>query len=207
MPLEHNLETRTTNILWYHRWGVEAMQNALIVGGTGMLSGLAKRFLDDYYQVFVIGRDPAKFVAMEQQAGDRVEYLTCMALDYHELARLGDWVAHLQLMHGPLDKVVAWVHGDAKPVLDVVAREVEQYRQSSWDLYHVLPIAASIEDPSISIDMAFGRYRKIVLGYVEEDKKTRWLTHREIVDGVYDALNQSDDSIVGCVHPYSHRPQ
>ncbi len=171
-----------------------------------MLSGLVPRLLTDYYQVFVIGRDPAKFAPLERNAGEREDYLTCMALDYHALERLGEWVAHLQLMHGPLDKVVAWIHGEADSVLRTIIREVEQYRQSPWDLFHVLPISASVETP-VPPPMAHGRYHKIVLGYMPEGDKTRWLNHREIVDGVYNALNRAEDCTVGLVNPYSRRPQ
>ena len=187
--------------------GVEIMRNILLVGGTGMLSGLATRLLGDYYHVLVIGRDPAKFAAMEREAQERVEHLTLMALDYRRLDRLGPWVAHMQLMHGGLDKVVAWIHGDAHPILEAIAGEVEQYRQSPWDLYHVLPLGASLESGATPLKMDYGRYHRIILGFMGQGEKTRWLTHPEIVDGVYAALDGGRDSQVGRISPYSQRPR
>lgn len=184
-----------------------AVRNALVLGGTGMLSGVAVNLLAEHYNVFVVGRNSARFAALQQAAGERLDYLTMMAMDYHDADRLGRWVAHIQLMHGPMDVVVAWIHGDAMPVLEVVDREVAAYRQSAWDLYHVQGIRGAHE-PSQPLDIGRQcRYHRVILGYVPTPDGSRWLTHDEISQGVSKAIAASSDAVVGRVDPYEGRPQ
>ncbi|MBK7159886.1 MAG: hypothetical protein IPH77_15465 [Ignavibacteria bacterium] len=50
-------------------------------------------------------------------------------------------------------------------------------------------------------------YKKILLGFVIEDEKSRWLTNTEISNGVIDALKKDEDTfIVGKVEPWEKRP-
>lgn len=183
------------------------MRNALLVGSTGMLSGLVPKLLQDHFEVFVIGRDSAKLDGLRQHAGVYQDRLTCMKLDYMQLEQVARWVAYIQLTHGPLDRVVAWVHGSSEPLLRTIGVEVEQYRQSPWDLYQVRGISASQEGPLVSLGLAHCRFHVITLGYVREQGVSRWLTHGEIVEGVYEALAMPGDSVVGVVAPYSDRPR
>lgn len=184
------------------------MRNALILGGTGMLRDLSLKLLEDQFQVFLVARHADALANLQEDAGALARYLTLAALDYHQYDRLARWVAHVQLMNGPIDRVVAWIHGDNEPVLDVVDREVALYRQSSWDLYHVLGIRAGVEvivPPRLSPNC---RYHRVILGYVPSMGASRWLTHREIVEGVYGALNHgSEETVVGQIHPYDARPR
>ncbi len=182
------------------------MKNTLVLGGTGMLKGLVLKLLDEHFRVFVVGRNAAKFSGLETMAGARAPYLTFMALDYHELGRLEQWVAHLQLMHGPLDVVVAWIHGGYTGVIETVDREVGLYRVSPWDLYHVQGIRASVSSEPKPAVAPNCRYHRVVLGYVDVGSETRWLHHEEIVQGVYDAVMKRRDAVVGTVEPYEGRP-
>ncbi len=184
------------------------MKNVLMIGATGMLGGLIVRLLHDDVRVYAIGRNPDRFLRLRSQAGPDLErYLTFMALDYTDLPRLGRWIGHVQLMDGPLDLVVAWIHGPAEPVLDVVGQEVEAYRQSPWDLCHVQGISASLQPPLTLSRWAFCRYYAVTLGYVQEPgQAARWLNHVEIVQGVYGALASRTDQVLGILHPFEGRP-
>lgn len=184
------------------------MKNALVLGATGMLAGLTTRLLEDGIRVYAIGRNPAGFATLRSHAGPDLErHLTIMALDYTDLSRLGRWIGQMQLMEGPLDLVVAWIHGPAKPVLDVIGHEVEAYRQSPWDLCHVQGIAASVRPPLTLSELAFCRYYSVTLGYVHVPGTVpRWLTHREIVQGVYGAIESRADQVVGIIQPFEGRP-
>ena len=51
------------------------------------------------------------------------------------------------------------------------------------------------------------QYRQVILGFVIEGGRSRWLTHAEISGGVLDAVrNDRLFSIVGTVEPWSLRP-
>ncbi|MCL5115791.1 MAG: short-chain dehydrogenase [Firmicutes bacterium] len=183
------------------------MENALVIGGTGMLRGVVLKLLEDSCQVFVIARHRDALHALQEEAGAAVERLTVMAMDYHDLERLGRWIAHIQLMHGPLDRVIAWVHDDAAAVLRVVDHEVYLYRRSPWNLFHVVGSRAAVDPPQLPTLSENCRYHQVILGFIQESGSSRWLTHQEIVSGVYDAVKHpADFTVVGTVEPYENRP-
>jgi hypothetical protein len=81
--------------------------------------------------------------------------------------------------------------------------------------FHVLGSAAA--DPSrpdhlaqvreTVCQSAFIAYRQVVLGFVNEPARARWLTNGEISSGVLDAIAADRElSIVGTVTPWSSRP-
>ena len=50
-------------------------------------------------------------------------------------------------------------------------------------------------------------YRRVILGFVVEGGKSRWLTHEEISGGVIEAVQKDAERyIVGTVEPWSMRP-
>ncbi len=61
-----------------------------------------------------------------------------------------------------------------------------------------------------SLPVPAGRtYRRVVLGFADGPQGTRWLTHREISDGVLAAVDprqQDAVTVVGRVTPWSQRP-
>jgi hypothetical protein len=183
------------------------MRNALIIGASGMLSGLVPKLMAQEYQVFAIGRSRERLAALEEACAPWGPRLTVMALDYRDTDRLARWVAHIQLLHGPLDAVVAWIHGNPTAVLSAVGQAVEGYRQFPWDLYHVVGLRASLSPPQPPAGLSHCRYHRIVLGFLEEGERTRWLSHEEIVQGVYAAFQDQQDREVGQVRPYANRPQ
>ncbi len=50
-------------------------------------------------------------------------------------------------------------------------------------------------------------YRKIILGFILEDDKSRWLNNAEISNGLIDAITLEKDAyVVGTVEPWEKRP-
>lgn len=180
------------------------MRNALVLGGTGMLAGLSLALLQDGFAVFVVGRRAERFAPMLEAAEGLSARLTPMAVDYHDTARLGRWIAQVQLMHGPLDLVVAWIHGPAESVLHTVIDEVERYRQMPWALYHVMGHHALSQPEKPPMPSSLCQYRPVILGWSEEDGVRRWLTHEEICMGVYAAVKAERGGVVGQMTPDSH---
>ncbi len=185
------------------------MTNILVLGGTGMLRGVVLRLLAEPSDVFVLARNPEGLRALTELAQDDARHLTTIALDYHDRDRLGRWVAHVQLMHGPIDQVVAWVGGNREAVLSVVNEEIYQYRRSPWDLYDIRGSRAYVDKPPLPLLHANCRYHRIILGFHVDDGRSRWLTHEEISGGIYQAMRKgSDDTVViGTVEPWELRPR
>ncbi|NMP21117.1 SDR family NAD(P)-dependent oxidoreductase [Sulfobacillus harzensis] len=183
------------------------MTNVLVLGGTGMLRGLVLRLLEEPNEVFVLARRPEGLRALSEEAQAAAERLTPMALDYHDLDRLGHWVAHVQLMHGPIDQVVAWVAGDRNQVLSVVDTEIYRYRHSPWDLFDIHGSRAAMEPRPVPQLHDNCRYHRVILGFRVEAEGSRWLSHQEIVDGVWRAMAHPEkETIVGQVLPVDLRP-
>ncbi len=182
------------------------MKNALLLGATGMLSGLIPRMLADDYTVFVIGRDRVKLDGLIEQVGSQADRMMTMVMDYRDTEKLARWVAHLQLIHGPLDLVVAWIHGQAQPVLKVIGREVEAYRHSAWDLVLVQGIAGAAHPEPKPEGLRWVNFHTVTLGFCRDVSGSRWLTHREIVDGVMRAIGAPQTTVVGLVEPERDRP-
>ncbi len=172
-----------------------------------MLSGLCMRLLEDDFQVFAVARTWESLERLQRSAGARADRLTTMALDYHDTDRLGRWIAHTQLMHGPVDRVFAWIHGDCESVLGTVDREVFAYRRNPWALHHIRGSRAAegpYQRPRLS---AICTYQEIVLGFALEQGASRWLTVEEIVEGIWRAsLSGAGRSVVGEAGPPELRP-
>ncbi len=184
------------------------MRRALLLGCTGMLAELPIRLAADNFQVAMVGRNRQKLQGVQSAAGALADRITLLVLDYQNRERLARWVAHVQLIEGPIDTVVAWIHGDQELVLATVVQEVERYRQSAWDLYLIQGIAGSLQPgPSPGVG-DYGRFHQVILGYQVDGERSRWLTHEEIVQGTWQALQDGGaTTVVGRVSPYSGRPQ
>lgn len=184
------------------------MQNALVLGASGMLSGLCVRLLDQQFQVFAVARTWESLERLQTGAGPQADRLTTMALDYHDTERLGRWIAHTQLMHGPLDRVFAWIHGEFGPVLETVDREIYAYRRSPWTLHHIRGSRAAdtpFDRPPLS---TICTYQEVVLGFIQEERHSRWLTVEEIVGGIWQASHsEAERVVVGEAGPPELRPR
>lgn len=181
------------------------MRQAIVLGGTGMLKGVTLGLLADRYQVAVIGRTQARLKGLQHEAGQS-PFLTPLSLDYHDTDRLARWLAHTQLMQGPVDLVVAWVKEPSEPVFSVLSKEVSAYRNTPWRLVHVLGSSASRHHVAPALpDLC--RYQTVILGFQRDRGQSRWLTHEEISLGVLEAVRSENPlSIVGIVEPWDFRP-
>ncbi|MDA8193455.1 MAG: short-chain dehydrogenase [Thermaerobacter sp.] len=183
------------------------MGHVLILGGSGMLSGVALQLLADGHLVAVVGRSRGPLQRMVVRAGAAADRLVTLRLDYYDIPRLRGWIAHEQLMQGPIETVIAWVTPPADEVLQAVAAEVNEYQAAvGWTLLHVLGSRAAREhqDPVLTGPC---RYRTVTLGFIREGTGVRWLSNQEIAQGVYLALAATGPYIVGQVEPWQERPQ
>ena len=170
----------------------------LVVGGTGMLSGLVEALAGDGGRLSLLSRH-ASSVAGENG-------LDC---DYHDTDAFSAALEAAVERSGPIDLAIAWFHRLKIAAPRLLAEQVE------GRLFQVLGSATA--DPAHpdrlgrAADVAEGlpacRLRQVVLGFKLAPGGARWLTNAEISQGVLDAVSADRAlTIIGQVEPWSARP-
>lgn len=168
----------------------------LVVGGTGMLSGLVETLAGDAGRLSLLSRHASRAV----RPG-----VTGFDVDYHDEPA---FLAALDAA-GPVDLAVAWFH-----TLKIAAPRSLAERVDGR-LFQVLGSAtgdpAYPERLATAAKVAAGlpncRLRQVVVGFRLEGGRSRWLSDAEISGGVLEAICADRTlSIVGQVEPWSARP-
>lgn len=172
--------------------------HVLVVGGTGMLSGLVEALAGDGGRLSLLSRRAS------QAAGE-----AGFDCDYHDDVAFARALAAAVARSGPVELAVAWFR-----TLKIAAPRMlaEQVRGR---MFQVLGSGAA--DPArpdrlkiaaaVAGGMADCRLRQVVLGFVAEDAGSRWLTNAEISAGVLEAIRADRAlSVIGQVEPWTARP-
>ncbi|WP_103108307.1 short-chain dehydrogenase [Brevibacillus reuszeri] len=177
---------------------------ALVVGASGMLTEVARWLAEQGYQVIVVGRDRAKLERVRD--GSRYPHLfTLLSLDYGQTDQLREAMEQLIVEQGHIELIVAWIHSTAPEALSTI-QQVLSRPKKTWNLYHVCGSRAWIKPPLVQ-EFAGCSYHRIILGFVCEEKGSRWLTNEEIAQGVISAIQSKEpQTIVGSVEPWEKRP-
>jgi hypothetical protein len=162
---------------------VHVTRRALVIGGTGMLAGCAKALIADGWHVVLPSRRYAP-ISAELSTGGQAIWVEADWADPKVLASKAG-----PALGGKADLLVGWVHGRARPsVLRAVAPllaqgapVVEVHGSSSANPVFGCPDPILDDHPT----------QQVVLGYVMQNGRTRWLTHAETVDGVLDAVHRA----------------
>jgi NAD(P)-dependent dehydrogenase (short-subunit alcohol dehydrogenase family) len=183
------------------------MKHALVVGGTGMLRGVCHHLASRTRVVSVVARHPDRI------ASDFVEFtstLNQLTVDYRDNKALRQALMGATEVYGPIGLAVCWIHGSAPEapftIAEVVGVEPCRY-------VHVL--GSAVADPTrCDVDRLtrFGLhphigYHEVILGFVREGRRSRWLTDAEITEGVIAAIeSEAKRMLVGTVEPWAARP-
>lgn len=159
---------------------------ALVVGGTGMLTGLARALAERGHHVTSISRRGTSPVAGDACNSLLQAQIAPMAVDYRDGDALVVALERAQAERGPIELAVCWIHTDAPEAPALVAgalapgaRLVQVFGTRVW------PLA----EPPLQI-----AYRRVLLGA----HGGRWLTHEEISAGVLEAVDADRPlSVVG----------
>lgn len=151
-----------------------------------MLAGVAGWLVHDGWLVVLPSRRYSPLPDDRPAAGGRALWVEAR---WERPARLARDAA--KALGGPADLLVSWLHGGYRlPVLEAVAPllspgapVVEVLGESAGDPLGALPGATLAGHPT----------QQVVLGYVREGNRTRWLTHAEVVDGVLVAVQRALD--------------
>lgn len=163
------------------------MKRALVVGGTGMLSGVVAELVEDGWHVVVPSRRYAPIpLDLPESTSDERRALWVEA----------DWAAPesfaqraKKALGGKAELLVAWVHDAYRedvlaaitPLLTTDAAVVEVRGAAA-----AAPTGGEVEPSLLAHETQL-----VVLGFVRDGEGTRWLTHREISDGVVDAVHRA----------------
>jgi len=187
------------------------MSHVLVAGGTGMLKDVSLYFASHGLTVSVIGRNHRKFeelIMSKESSG----FINPVRVDYSDYEQLRLKLNNAVNIYGPVETAVCWLHSTAPEAPHIIA-EILNEANTPIKYFHVL--GSAYADPSVineDFEQLFYRfkninYKKIILGFVIEDEKSRWLTNTEISNGVIDALKKDEDTfIVGKVEPWEKRP-
>ena len=114
----------------------EVSGHDLVVGGSGMLSGLVTALASRGRRVSVIARDPRRLARLAETA----DGITPLALDYRDADALEAALLRARRDNGAIERAVCWFHTAAPEIPLAVARHVEQV------YCHVL--GSAVADPS-----------------------------------------------------------
>ena len=170
----------------------------LVVGGTGMLSGLVKALAEDGGRLSLLSRHASSM------AGE--DGFDC---DYHDPEAFVAALATAVRRSGPIDLAIAWFH-----TLKIAAPRLLA-EQVNGRLFQVLGSATA--DPghpdrlgraaSVAADLPDCRLRQVALGFKVVEGGARWLTNAEISQGVLEAVSADRAvTIIGQVDPWAARP-
>lgn len=182
------------------------MKHALVVGGTGMLKDVSLWLLDQGYHVSIIARNLERMKQLMERTSMN-NHITPVIVDYKNNEKLQKEIHTTIEQHGAIDLVVAWIHSDAPDALKLIAKEVATKR-GEWELFHVLGSSTDLEKIKQSFMFTENcSYYQIRLGFVMEENQSRWLTNKEISDGVIAALKHKNKiRTVGQIEPWQNRP-
>lgn len=173
-------------------------RHVLIVGGSGMLSNVAK----------ALARDGGRLSHLSRRASAAwgEDGFDC---DYHDEAQFGSALAAAVERSGRPDLAIAWFRTLKIAAPRRLAEAVD------GRLFQVM--GSAMADPArpdrlqaaaaIAQGLDRCRLRQVVLGFQVEAGVSRWLSHAEIASGVLDAITADREfSVIGQVEPWSARP-
>jgi len=180
------------------------VMRALVVGASGMLTEVARWLAEQGYQVTVVGRDRARLERVRDSS--RYPHLfMLLPLDYEQTNQLREALEQLMAEQEHIELVVAWIHSTAPEAISII-QQVFSRPKKKWSLYHVCGSRAWKQPPLVQ-EVTGCSYHCIILGFVCEEKNSRWLTNEEITQGVISAIQSKEpQTIVGSVEPWEKRP-
>ncbi len=170
--------------------------HVLVVGGTGMLSGLVEALAGDGGRLSLLSRR----ASTANRPG-----VTGYDVDYHDAPA---FTAALDAI-GPVNLAIVWFHtlkiaAPRRLAERVDGRLFQVLGSATGDPAHPERLAAAA---GVAEGLADCRLRQVVLGFLVEGGRSRWLTDAEISGGVLDAVRADRAfSVVGQTEPWSARP-
>ena len=179
---------------------MNAKEHALVIGGTGMLSGVCLSLAREGYSVSVIGRTKTKFQRLLTDSPRNTIFP--LIVDYNTV-EVFDRVESAISERGMFDLIVSWTPNyNTLEKICLLNQGLDGFR-----LFQVKGSRRYFEDQPLHLP-ATCNYRKVYLGFIIESDGARWLTHDEIASGVIRQIEKDHTSgIIGQINPYESRPR
>ena len=182
------------------------MKHALVVGGTGMLSRVSLWLIDNGYHVSIIARNAERMKQLLQETSSESR-VTPLLVDYRNNDELKEEINRTIKENGDIDIVVAWIHSIAENALQIIANEISK-RKNNWELFHILGSSSNLDEIKKKTAAPTSYvYYQVQLGFKFESTRSRWLTDKEISEGVIEAIRKKKKVlIIGQIEPWENRP-
>ena len=178
------------------------MRKALLIGTTGMLAQAASEMAAGAGKTVLAARSASAF----RFANPRLDAgLRKIDADYARPSRfLG-----LLRPEAPFDMALTWIRPQAEEMRNAIARMMAK------DALLVEVMRSGASRPGAFADKREKTmrlfphilYAQVILGFVIEDGKSRWLTHEEISAAAIKAVRSGDKrTIAGRLEPWEKRP-
>lgn len=181
------------------------MKHIFIFGGTGMLLKTTKWLFEEATYTRVFGRNSESIPWLVERKGKGI-FLE--KLDYRNSQDLKQSIQQAIQKNGPVDLVLAWIHGTAPTAIDTIIKEITGLQKQPFHLFHVKGSAHDLESmkekPSVPEQCL---YREVLLGHQIEQGRSRWLTHDEISSGVIQSIeNDQMYTLIGTLSRWEDSP-
>ena len=178
-------------------------RHALVIGGTGMLAEVSRWLADTSFTVSVIGRTSEKHRKLIGSAANP-QSIDCLVVDYNDHPSLQRNIIQAINKNGPISLVISWTH--SLEALEVVKTLLSQQKKK-WKLVQIKGSRSYFEKDD-SLFPTNCQHRTIYLGFIVEINQSRWLSNKEIAEGVIKNIKEDKvESIVGTLQPYEKRPR
>ena len=188
------------------------MKHILIIGGTGMLQGTTAQCIEDGDKVTIVGRNPRRLAYFTEKYPKSAKNMYLLAVDYTDTTQFIKGIEEAVQNLGKITDAIVWMHGSGRATLLKLLAYLHQQNERCR-IFHLQGSAVynpeNLEDKdlqeqifSLTLD-----YHQIILGFVLEEGYARWLSHKEIAEGTYNAFSQNKDrKIIGTTTPWDKRP-
>jgi hypothetical protein len=159
--------------------------------------------------VSVIGLEQEGLLSLALEAQEcNLSRVNPIMVDYRDAQALEASLQEAMRFFGPLTMAVVWINPEALPgAADTLANVISAH-SPVCRFFQVLPSAGIGPKDRRFLDNPFPGfpkilYRKIILGFKVEQGMSVWLSDKEIVEGVIQALRNDSRSVtIGTADPY-----
>lgn len=177
---------------------------AFVFGGIGMLDGVCHWLTEEGYDVYVVTKHQQLFDQMKKNS-EYPEKLFSLAVDYHDDQTLQEKVREAIKQHGCCpDLIISYMHNSAPNALPTILNEVST-RTDPWKLIHIQGSSSFFVKENTTVPKPC-EYRRVYLGFVDENDSPRWLTNEEVANGIIKVIKRDfKETIIGTLKPWSKR--
>lgn len=169
------------------------MSHLLTIGCTGMLEEASLQLAEQFEVVSVVGRNQDKLKSIKQKKRN----VETICFDYFESGFIENLEKQAQ-EYGSFSCVVAWIRSKRAHLHSSIRTLCKGNYHMVLGSSHYRP---GSEDGELELDC-----NRVILGFKVENGKSRWLTDREISQGVIESVISGVDIQVGQIEPWSLRP-